>query len=291
MTRTVHTRDGRALAVAEYGDPGGRPVMFFQGTPSSRLWRHPDESIAARAGARMIRIDRPGFGLSDFHAGRTLLHWPSDVARVADALGVGRFAVIGVSGGGPYAAACAFALPERVTAVAIAGGAGPIEGPGAAGDATARMTAIRKLGLLGARHAPWAVRVALELIGPRRDAARFFERFTAGFPARDRALLADRALREVLIASYAEAVRRGSRGFAHEIGLFARPWGFDPAAIRVPVFLWHGEDDTSTPIAMARALAAVIPGCATRFLPGEGHFVVIDHYADILADVLGEARA
>jgi pimeloyl-ACP methyl ester carboxylesterase len=80
----------------------GKPVVFFQGTPSSRLFHRPDESIALSLGARIIAIDRSGFGLSDFQPGRMLLDWPHDVVALADALKIDRFAVVGISGGGPF---------------------------------------------------------------------------------------------------------------------------------------------------------------------------------------------
>src|SRR5437868_4337089 len=117
-TTTIDTvfrlRDGRALGYAEYGDPGGTPVFFFHGSPGSRLQRHPDPSITSSFGARIITVDRPGYGRSDFQPGRRLLDWPADAAQLADALSIERFAAIGLSGGGPYLLACAYAMPERL---------------------------------------------------------------------------------------------------------------------------------------------------------------------------------
>src|SRR5512139_3720722 len=106
--RHIQLRDRRSLSCAEYGDPQGKPVLFFHGTPSSRLFRHPDDSIAASLGVRLITVDRPGFGLSDPKPGRILLDWTDDVIELADAFKIERFAVAGVSGGGPYAAACGY---------------------------------------------------------------------------------------------------------------------------------------------------------------------------------------
>ena len=147
---TVRLCDGRAVAYAEWGDPQGAPVIYFQGTPSCRL-NHPDEAIARMLGARLITIDRPGFGRSDAAPGRKLLDWPDDVAQIADALGLERFALIGISGGGPYVAACAYKIPKRLTNVAIVGGAGPIDSPGA----TEGMARERRWGARIMRHAPW----------------------------------------------------------------------------------------------------------------------------------------
>lgn len=276
----VTTEDGRRLAFAEYGDPDGWPVFFCQGTPSSRLWHHPDPSIAIRAGARIIRIDRPGFGRSDYQPGRTVLDWPTDLARVADSLQVDRFTVIGFSGGGPYAAACAYALPDRVLSATLVASLGAVDLPGV----TANLTRLRKLGIFTARRAPALLRPSLWLLGPGRDPSRFFDRFTAGFPTRDRELLARPDTRTIIVDSYRESARAGHRGFARELALLARPWGFPLADIRVPVFLWHGEEDASTPIPMAHHMAAAFPDPTTHFLPGEGHFLILDHYAEILAE-------
>ena len=115
LHQTIILPDGRTLGFAEYGDPSGRPVLFFPGTPSGRLFQHPDESIAASLGARVITLDRPGYGLSDFLRNRALLHWPDDVEELADTLGFDRFAVAGISGGAPYVAACALKIPGRLT--------------------------------------------------------------------------------------------------------------------------------------------------------------------------------
>ena len=125
----IRLLDGRRLAYAEYGDPQGKPVFFFHGTPGSRLFHHPDASVAASAGARIIAVDRPGFGRSDFKPGRTLLDWPNDVVQLADALDIQRFAVMGYSGGGPYAAVCASSIPERLTAAGLVSSIAPLDTP------------------------------------------------------------------------------------------------------------------------------------------------------------------
>ncbi len=116
---TAHTadnvlqlRDGRVLGYAEYGNPNGKPVFFFHGLPGSRRQRHPDNSIARELDARIVTIDRPGYGLSDFQPDRRLLDWPDDVAQLADALNIDQFAAIGLSGGGPYLLSCAYMMPD-----------------------------------------------------------------------------------------------------------------------------------------------------------------------------------
>jgi pimeloyl-ACP methyl ester carboxylesterase len=132
-SKTIRLKDGRLLGYAEYGAPEGKPVFYCHGFPSSRLdWPIFDsDAIATRLNARIIAADRPGTGLSDFKSGRQILDWPDDVIELADALQVDRFAMLGISGGGPYAEACALKIPRRLTATAIVCGMGPSEAPGA----------------------------------------------------------------------------------------------------------------------------------------------------------------
>src|SRR5512138_1016983 len=122
---TITLHDGRALGYVDYGDPSGRALLYFHGHPGSRreaafLARQADE-----AGVRLVGVDRPGMGLSTYKPRRRLLDWPGDVTELADALRIDDFAVVGFSGGGPYAAACAFAIPERVTACGLVASVGP----------------------------------------------------------------------------------------------------------------------------------------------------------------------
>jgi pimeloyl-ACP methyl ester carboxylesterase len=279
QSHVLRLRDGRQLGYAEYGDPGGKPVFLFHGTPGSRLYHHPDESIARSLSARVITPDRPGFGLSDPQPGRKLLDWPRDVVELADALGLGRFAVAGVSGGGPYAAVCAYALPERLTRAALISGGAPFYIP----NASKGMSPTRKIGLTVVRRAPWLLEAFLWCFAnPQRDAARFSGRYAAGLSPADLEILHQPEIEAMKAATHAESARQGVRGFAQELALFAQPWGFRLEDIRAEMYLWHGEQDASTPLAMAQYMAAAIPGCRAEYLPGEGHAVFYRHWREIL---------
>ena len=278
----IRLRDGRRLAFEQRGDLSGKPVFYFHGTPGSRL-AQPDAEISRSLGARVVSLDRPGFGCSDFQPGRTLLDWPGDVLQAADALGIDRFAVVGNSGGAPYVAACAYAIPERLTRVALVAGGAPADAP----DVRRGMSRDRRLGYRVARHTPWLLRVAVWAFGnPQRDPEKFFERYNGALPPSDQALLARPEARREKIAAYAEATRAGLRGFAHEIALFARPWGFPLEGIRIPVLLWHGEEDTSTPVSMARYVESAIPDCRAVYFPGEGHMLLLSRWEEIVAELV-----
>jgi pimeloyl-ACP methyl ester carboxylesterase len=278
----VRLRDGRSLAYAEYGDPRGTPVLVCHGLPSCRLM-HPDADVSRALGVRTIVADRPGFGRSDPKPGRSLLDWADDVSEFADALGLTRFAVLGSSGGGPFVAACAFELPTRIGAAAMVGGSGPSDEPGTLSGAAFE----RRAGYWLGRHAPWLLGAAIRWRGdPRRDPDGFFARYTRHNPPSDQALLARAEVRAMFLATYEEATRQGLDAFSHEVVLVAKPWGFRLEEIRVPVTIWHGTADSSTPIGMAQALARAIPTATLRILPDQGHLIFLSHWKEIAEDLL-----
>ena len=283
---TIALTDGRTLGYAEYGDPGGRPLFLFHGTPGSRLaveffW--PD----APGPWRVIAPDRPGLGFSTVLPKRKLLDWPDDVRQLADHLEVDRFWVAGVSGGACHALACAYVLRERVVAVASVCGGAPLE---TAADLRA-MHGPNRATFRIARAAPFALYPLLALARFAND--RFGERFAdatpKGLPEGDVAALRDPRLRELVRSSTPEQYRQGLRGIVADVGIQAAPWGFDPAQIGVPVLQFHGEEDQNAPVGMARRLAAVIPNTALTVYPGEGHLIVPKHWHEITAALAAAA--
>jgi len=273
-------------------------VISCHGTPGCRLpggWAEAAEA----AGARFIQPDRPGYGLSDFNPDQSLLAWARDVAELADSLELGRFAVVGASGGGPYAAACAYALPERVSALALVCGVGPFwDVPEVDACATELTGAwIRELVDLARRDPDDAMAHAREEC--EQDAAMverdpaiwvqfWFE--SEDMPDADRKVAARIHVREWLVASLHESLRGGIEGYVQdELILTVRPWGFHAAEISVPTHLWHGERDTLAPVGAARYLAAAMWGSQARFFPGEGHMISIPHGEEILRALLGRA--
>jgi pimeloyl-ACP methyl ester carboxylesterase len=279
--RVVRLRDGRRLGYAEYGDAQGAPVLFFHGLGTTRVACPPDESAARALGVRLIAVDRPGVGLSDPRPRRRLLDWPMDVVQLADQLAIDRFAVVGWSGGGPYAAACGYLLPHRVQAVGLVSAPAPLAGEPAA-DYLRRFdrTAVRAAG-----RAPWAIRLALWHWGrpQRRNPERFFERSLAAMIEADQAALSLPEVRGRMIANSGELFRNGGRGLYDEALVLARRWGFRLEDLRVPVYIWHGELDHTVPPSMGRYLARSIPGSRAKFYPGEGHHLLYARWSEILA--------
>jgi pimeloyl-ACP methyl ester carboxylesterase len=270
--------DGRLIGYAEFGGPTGWPVFFFHGLPGSRLSGRLTDADALALGARVIALDRPGYGLSDDQPRRRLIDWPTDVANCADRLGIKQFAVAGISGGGPYAVACAALLPARVRAAAIISGLAPPDVPGLAGGSSAQNRLLSAL----ARRSPWLVRPLLGLISLMARRAPGLSRRQMAKSGPDRTILADPAVANLFLADVREAFRHGSSGAAYEAWLLTQPWGFDLAAITVPVFIWQGEADVNVPPAMGHYLASAIPGARATFVPGAGHLVGVTRSREIL---------
>ena len=151
LDSSLRLRSGRRLGYAEYGRADGWPVLFFHGFPGSRYEGRLLDGAARTVGVRIIAPDRPGFGLSDFKPARGMGSWPFDVAELADRLGVGRFSVLGFSGGGPYAAVCGHRLRYRLLAVGLLSGMGPTDAP----SGVQGMRLFGQLELALARRTPW----------------------------------------------------------------------------------------------------------------------------------------
>jgi pimeloyl-ACP methyl ester carboxylesterase len=286
--RTIMLADGRTLGYAEYGSPNGRPLFFFHGFPNSRVLGRLFDDASSRCGARVIALDRPGFGLSDFKRGRTLAGWPDDVVEAADALGIDRFAVVGYSGGGPYAAACAARIPERLTGVAIVSGLAPLtEGAAVRGFPLSTRIMISVL-----RRLPWLSRPSFWVMGwtARRRPERALRTLERNAPPADLEILGRPGVRRIIAADFQESFRQGSKAAAWEFRLYLRRWDFDLASIALDVALWQGEADAIVPATMGRYYERTLAGGRGRFFPGEGHYLIVDRMEEIEAALLDGAR-
>jgi len=282
-SRSARLPDGRVLGYAEYGDPGGVVVINCHGGLSSRLDIRGCDAAARATGMRVISPDRPGVGRSPRQPGRSLLDWPADVAGLADALGVPRFLVLGWSAGGPYAAACGYALPERVGAVGLVASAIP---PAAAG---ADVNAMDRVFAALSGRAPWLDQIAFRGLGAlaRRAPGAFRALSLVTLDPPSRALV-----RRLPPGLYAEAIAEGLRdpgGVVEEYRILGSAWGFDPAWITRPVHIWQGDTDSFVPVGWSGWLAGRIPAARLTICPGEGHFLALNRYPEIFTTLSAAA--
>lgn len=266
--KQIAIKPGRTIGFAEHGSPGGFPVFYFHGFPSSRLdWQliHNQQTLD-ELNVRVIAPDRPGFGLSTFQDDRKIVDWSDTVIDLANALQIDRFSVLGISGGGPYAAVCAFAIHERLTKTGIVCGMGPSKAPGMHDGSS--WTIPGTLPLLR------GIILRLTAMGIERDPEQFLEKSKATFSEPDRLLLEQPENASAFINGMSEAFHQGVKAANQEAKLFTRPWGFELGDITSEVHLWHGELDLNVPISAGRYMAENIPGCDARFFKDEGHLTL-----------------
>ncbi|MFZ1176024.1 MAG: alpha/beta hydrolase, partial [Mycobacterium sp.] len=255
-------------------------MLEFRGLPSSRMGDAVPLDAMTAAGVRRITVDRPGVGYSDPKPGRTLLGWPNDVRALVDHLGLESFAVLGTSGGGPYAAACCYALPDRITRASLVSTIGPPDRPGAF-DGMNRGEART---MILARRAPLIARwlVGTVVLAERHRPGTVYRGLVRALPEVDRRVASQPGVRQSLMDSFAVAFRQGVRGQVRDWAIIGTPWGFHPEDIRLPVHIYHGVLDDRAPCHHARDLANRLPECEITEYPDEGHMLVFSHAEEIL---------
>jgi pimeloyl-ACP methyl ester carboxylesterase len=272
----VWAKDGRRLSVRVLGNPAGAPVFFMHGTPGSRVGPHPRSQLLYNLGVRLIAYDRPGYGGSDRLPLRQVAHAAADVRAIADALGIETFSVVGRSGGGPHALACAALLPDRVNRAAVLVSIAPRHAEGldwydGMTESNQREYTIAESGVLELAK---AIETSAEQI--KNDPAQLLRDLGPELPLPDWLVVADNGIRVGLRRNFAEALNRSGAGWVDDARSFTQDWGFDPADILVPTLLWHGAQDVFSPVAHTHWLARSIPGAIERIAPDAAHFSAID---------------
>jgi len=270
--------DGRRLGYVQYGADRGEPFFYFHGMPGSRYECRILHASALALGLRIYAVDRPGYGLSDGLEHRTLIDWPHDVTTLADGLGIETFGIIAVSGGGPYALACAHEIPERIRSIGIVGGLGPVNTPAL----RHAMSGLARFGFVLARTWPMALQglygVPLSLLSKIRPALaiRLLAQSLGG--ADKPVLLRDDVL-GFLSENLREAFCQGASAPLQDILLYQSCWGFELGDIHKHIHLWHGNADRVVPCSHSEFVHAQLADAELSILPGEGHFSLPVLYA------------
>lgn len=276
-TRFLTLPDRRKLAFCEYGDPDGFPVFYAHGGPGSRLEGGIFHATAARFGFRLIALDRPGMGRSDFHAGRTLLDYPRDLAALADALGIARFGSIGWSSGGAHTTVCSHSLMQRLAFnISLAGYTNFAELPGAAGMLKAPAD---RLSVSLSRHTPRIFQSMFSLMHffINRFPESYYTELLRTVNDSDHQVCRDPKFKAHFLADQKEAFAQGSQGVTLDAAIHYLDWGICLKDITGKFHLFHGTQDNLVPIEYARHIAAHAPGCVLHELEGMGHLFPVDH--------------
>ncbi len=283
--------DGRTLSYMEFGSTSGLPVFGFHGTPGSRTMFQIGSDAASSLDIRLVAPDRPGCGQSTPQSNRRLIDYPPDIVALANALGIAKFAVAGVSGGAPYAAACAAVLPDRVSAMALVSPMGPVISPEGAPT-------------IGTRH-HMLFRMASGFTPMLKGGAFLGQTIFTNAPDTayglllkrlapvDRAILMRPTVKQSILDGFREGFSMGGIGAIQDLEIFGKLWNIPFDAIRAPTVVWHGSEDFTVPDAAARRLADIIDGAQFVKLSDAGHYWIFDNISDVLETLrrmAGDAR-
>eukprot|EP00040_Diaphanoeca_grandis_P026639 m.149586 g.149586 ORF g.149586 m.149586 type:complete len:304 (-) comp30669_c0_seq1:138-1049(-) len=269
--RTMLLADGRTLGWREYGDADGHPIIFNHGNMNSRLfspcWDKSDE-VTTKAAVRVIAVERPGVGLSTTHAQRTLLTWSNDVRQLAEHLQVSKFSVAGFSSGGPHALAVASQLSDMVVSCGLISSDAPYVDIG-----PEMMTRMFKGSVESYTHER-----SLKISQAN------FESLTDDYEH-----MGKEVRKFMALADIHEACRSGLDGVASDAVLESAKWPFTLESIRVPVVLWHGEEDVDVPIEAARYIADRVP-CKTKYFESETHSMIRRQWGAFITAVVAASK-
>ena len=287
LNQQIKLPDGRRLGYDEHGPAGGIPLFYFHGSPSSRLEfnLYGDEELLQKLHVRLLAVDRPGLGLSDFQPNRRMVDWAEDVLTLADQLGIEHFAILAYSLGGLYGMVCAYAIPQRLTKIGIVSGAALFTEPKLwenINEGTRRFLNMPRENPLASQTFLWVLRATV-----RFAPNKFLAQANSLLPAPDREVVSqDPEFQKGFIRMANEAMRQGTRGAFHESLLTISEWGFGLQDIQTPLHLWHGEMDKNIPVEMARYIVSALPKCEAKFYPKEGHLSLFKKNAEEIIRVL-----
>jgi len=282
----VKLPSGRRLGIAEFGAPDGMPVIACHGAPASRLMFEVADAEAARLGLRLIAFDRPGYGLSPLDYGATLHSRTEVFAELPDVLGLGRFALVGISGGAPYAVALAARLTHRVNGLALLSPLGPVGGVQETErrEVGGHLSIAHRSFFLSLPAHPWLLRANAEVAMRAFRAAphTFASLFSHLLPEEDRRIVGRPEVAASIVDMTMEATRTGISGGVADLEIYAEPWHIDLKAVTAPSQLWQGLADLIVPVEVSLRLARELPRCGMHKIEGAGHFWIYEHIAEVL---------
>ncbi len=263
----VTLENGRNLCFDEIGSPNGRPIFLFHGIPGSRFQRPVSDDLLKKFDIRLITFDRPGYGKSDPVPKRSLLDWPHDIEQVLDSMKISRFSVAGVSGGGPYALACAKSLPNRVRQVVLLESLCPVEDlPSYYPIKNFFLSHGYYKGLLRILIRRWM----RSLKNPTTKSGGPFSGLMLS--RSDRQVLFKQNFLQQVRLDFLEGFRQGPEALLQDLELLSRPWGFDLKEIKQPIQIWHGTSDYIVPPIASRILNSQLSTSRLYLSKGDGHY-------------------
>jgi pimeloyl-ACP methyl ester carboxylesterase len=279
----IKLSDGRHISFFEYGAENGIPVFYFHGFPGSHLDTEIflGNDIAKKFNLRIIACDRPGYGDSESDLDRSLLDWPDDIVAIADHLNLDKFSVFGYSGGGPYALACAYEIPDYLDKVVVISGMGPFDA-----DLAKKGMAMFIPKLPGFFQNVILNGMAKTVID---DPGKLITNMNKNIPDCDKEVMKDPRMNDAFISSIKEAFKQSSAGAKTDAVIYKDEWGFELEEIHQPIHLWHGEDDLNIKIETAEYVSGKLPNCSFESFPGHGHISLMAQYNEKILSIFTDS--
>ncbi|MEO9893026.1 alpha/beta hydrolase [Aurantibacter sp.] len=275
--------DGRQLGYATYGSKNDFPIIYCHGSQSSRIEMHYDMSFAIENGLRIITVDRPGHGLSDFNPKGSILGFADDIKQLTEHLKIDKFSVAGMSAGSPFALAIAHQFPEQVQKTAIISGFAPFNS-----ESKKLLTMEVKLMLNLAKYFPWLLKMMLSIQDKqlKKKPKKALQGFLKIMSSPDQEILKNDLVMNIIIRMFNEAFRQGSKGVAYEISnLLVKDWKFKLSDIQVPVKFWQGKKDNNVPFEWAELMTKEIKNADIKLFQEEGHLIIFQHAKEIFTEL------
>lgn len=268
-------KDGRSLGYIEYGNSDGIPIFLFHGTPGSRIFGLEEEPLIQQENLRIFTPERPGYGLSDPLKDRTIRRYPDDIAELANHLEIEKFHVAGISGGGPYALSCAHELPERILSATLISSEVPMDTKGFFKE----LSFGNKFAIKLSKYFPTLLKPFFKHAAKvgSKNPEKLFDYMKPQLCNWDRDILTElekKGRMKGFLDQTSEAYRQGLKGAYIDTILLYKPWSLNYEKIRAPIFLWHGESDTLTPVDPVKRFSEMLPNCQCQFIEGAGHFLL-----------------
>jgi pimeloyl-ACP methyl ester carboxylesterase len=283
LNQQIKLTDNRTLGFADYGTENGYPILYCHGSQSSRLEVHYDLSFATENNLRIITIDRPGHGLSDFNPSGTILSFAQDVKQLVNHLNIDKFSVVGMSAGSPFALGIAYSFPQNIDNTSIISGFAPYTK-----ESKQFLTKDVKAMLGLAKTFPFILKLMLKFQARqlKSNPKKALKGFLKIMSAPDQEELKKEAVMNIIEIMFAEAFRNGSEGVAYEISkLLVRDWRFNLSEIKVPVTFWQGKKDNNVPFQWAKLMQNEIPNAKLNTFSDEGHLIIFNHALEIFTNL------
>jgi len=280
----IKLNDNRTLRYAEYGTKKGYPIIYCHGSQSSRLEMHYDLAFAFKKNIKIISIDRPGHGESDFNPSGTIRSFANDVDQLVDKLGIGRFSVVGMSAGAPFAMGIAHYLNQRTDKLGIVSGFAPLDA-----ESQKALTKDVRLLLKIAKSFPIFLKMLLKMQNwqLKRNPNLALSNFLRIMSSEDQDILKNERVLGVIKTMFIEAFKNGSQGVAYEISrILVQDWGFEMKEIKAVSFIWHGKKDNNVPLEWAIKTNNEIGNSKLKIYPSQGHLIFFENAEEIFTKML-----